>query len=969
MTRLQFKKCDHDTNTLFEQKQVHSKYGCEDNEICKNVFVEKSHKKYKPFSENELAKMFCRVAQGKFVVNIVECHNSKCDSRNRPSINQAVPCTGCKQNSEVSEIQIENQQNCYTQNTDLSENPTSTDSKRNIYDRTKPHPRVFKKCNTQLKRQFTDKTPLIVRTEEGTIDIQIGGLKYSALIDTGAHISVISENVVKQNPYLNKLKKYSPQVFQANTASLTNPISFEYSTFPKVRIGTYTFMTQLHVTVAIKPEIILGVPFLKEMYAHIDFTHSEMVMTLNNGLYTPNRVVIPPMKRVYLKCKPYSHKIQTGFIMACPLIKTGKQTLVLGHETMFPVSQTSDTSFSIPVTNLSDKQVVVPKNSCVGYFQSVELVQKQSQEQSLKQTLTDNDLTDQNTAINVQVLSKQQKQFLKRAPPHCAPKQDKSDYPPIEHDLSTSTHLTEDQKKQLRALLLKYDSVFLHENEPLGVTHVTEQRLRIGQNQPPVWRCRPLRLNNTRLEIMNECIKDLLAQDIIAPSDSLYLSSVVLVKKPNGTHRICLDSRTLNKHIPDIPLHPRPLNDILGSIAPNSSYHTSLDLTKAYWQIPLAKEDRKYTAFQGPTGIYEFTRMSMGVKSSGASLIHLINQVFHDMINTEVQFYLDDAAVSTVTFEKHLEILEKTFTRLQKANLKLNPHKCSFCVPEIQFLGHRLNKDGLLPSRDKVETLKKFPTPKTPKQLKSFLGLSSFFRKFQHSYCKTAAPLYNLLKKDVKFQWTTACEEAFQKLKHLLCNAPILKLPQESKPFHIYTDGSKLGLGFVLAQEFDGKLHPIAYGGKSLNKHQKNYTTTEIETLALVSAVHHFQFFIQGNTVICHSDHAALKHLATQQLKDCKVSRWLHTLNQYNVHIAFTKGKLNLAADSLSRIPISDQMDSIPFSDVTEEFIEKYFDKYCAPTSKNITETISKKSVFTNRQIPSVHNSATNKNHCTPNTC
>ena len=174
----------------------------------KLVSVEKSHKKYKPFSESELPKMFCRVVQGKFVVNIVDkCHNSECDSSNRPSINQAAPFTGYKQNSEVSEIQIENQQNCYTQNIDLSENPTSTDSKRNICDRTKPHPRVFKRCNTQLKRQFTDKTPLIIQTEEGTIDIQIGGLNYSALIDTRAHISVIGENVVKQNPYLNKLKK------------------------------------------------------------------------------------------------------------------------------------------------------------------------------------------------------------------------------------------------------------------------------------------------------------------------------------------------------------------------------------------------------------------------------------------------------------------------------------------------------------------------------------------------------------------------------------------------------------------------------------------------------------------------------------------------------------------------------------------------------------------------------------------
>ena len=240
----------------------------------------------------------------------------------------------------------------------------------------------------------------------------------------------------------------------------------------------------------------------------------------------------------------------------------------------------------------------------------------------------------------------------------------------------------------------------------------------------------------------------------------------------------------------------------MGSIAPNSSNHTSLDLTKAYWEIPLAKEDQKYTAFQGPTGIYEFTRMSMGVKSSGASLIHLINQVFHDMINTEVKFYLDDAALSTVTFEKHLEILETRFTRLQKANLKFNPHKCSFCVPEIQSLGHHLNKDQLLPSTEKVETVRKLPTPKTQKQLKSFLGLSCFFRKFQHSYCKTAAPLYNLLKKNIKFEWTAAREEAFQKLKDLFCNV-ILNLPQELKPFYIYTDGSKLGLGFVLVQEFD----------------------------------------------------------------------------------------------------------------------------------------------------------------------
>ena len=180
-----------------------------------------------------------------------------------------------------------------------------------------PPLRPYKRRKKSCRINEVDKCPLVVHTKEGNIEITLGDTQYSALIDTGAHISVISKNVVTKNPYLNQLKRYSPTVYEASTALLTNPISFEFSIFPRVKIGEFAFHTQIHVTSAIKPDVIIGVPFFRETMATIDYTGSEMMITLNNGIYTPKRVTVPPHGSITMVCKPYSTKIEKGPTMVC----------------------------------------------------------------------------------------------------------------------------------------------------------------------------------------------------------------------------------------------------------------------------------------------------------------------------------------------------------------------------------------------------------------------------------------------------------------------------------------------------------------------------------------------------------------------------------------------------------------------------------------------------------------------------
>ena len=452
------------------------------------------------------------------------------------------------------------------------------------------------------------------------------------------------------------------------------------------------------------------------------------------------------------------------------------------------------------------------------------------------------------------------------------------------------------------------------------------------------------------MAILEECVKDLLHQGIIQHSDSPYSNPIVLVTKKNGSIRPCLDCRTLNEKIPPVAVNPRPVNDILASIPPGSKYFSTFDLTSAYFQLPLAEEDRKYTAFDSGRGKMEYCRAVMGCKVSSSTLVTAINKLFHDMIHTEIHYFLDDGLIASPTFEQHLVTLRKMFERLRKAKLMLGHKKCSFGTSSTEFLGHKLSSSGISLSVDKLRAVKNFPQPKTAKQVKSFIGLASYYRHFIPGFSQIAHSLYDLTKQNVPFRWTDDCETAFQTLKNKLCTAPILISPNPNLPFHIFSDASKKSVGFVLMQKKNGRLHPIAFGSKILDKHQQNWSITCLEAYALVQGVFHFQFYIEGNKVILHTDHSALTYIAKQHLTDTKVARWLQTLINFDIQIIYEKASNNTVADVLSRNV--EENNAIPFSTITENWLEEKFDQFCPLLTKTITTNRTKSTSTQTEQLP-----------------
>lgn len=266
--------------------------------------------------------------------------------------------------------------------------------------------------------------------------------------------------------------------------------------------------------------------------------------------------------------------------------------------------------------------------------------------------------------------------------------------------------------------------------------------------------------------------------------------------------------------------------------------------------------------------------------------------------------YLDDILAA---FEEHLQHLREVFTRLRDAGLRLNPRKCSLLRDEVPFLGHVISTDGVRPDPAKIEKVQRYPTPTDATQVRQFLGLASYYRRFMPAFAKVSAPLRALTKKNATFLWTTECETAFVELKHLLTTAPVLAYPRfgPDRSFVLETDASGVGLGAVLSQvQDDGVIHPIAYASRSLDKHERNYGISELETLGLVWAVRYFRPYLLGHSCVVYTDHAACLSILNSARPSGKLARWALTIQEMDLTIKHKAGRENSNADALSRNPV-----------------------------------------------------------------
>ncbi|KAK6009174.1 integrase core domain protein [Ostertagia ostertagi] len=469
------------------------------------------------------------------------------------------------------------------------------------------------------------------------------------------------------------------------------------------------------------------------------------------------------------------------------------------------------------------------------------------------------------------------------------------------------------------ALVRRYANVFAVSEQELTQTNLVEHNIDTGEAMPIRQKARPVPLA-TRAELRH-ILNDLHERKIIEPSKSSWASPIVLVQKKDGTLRLCVDYRKLNQ-VTKIDSYPLPSIDTILQSLKGKRYYSTLDLSSGYWQIALSEDAKEKSAFTTTEGLYQFRVLPFGLASSPAVFQRLMHAVLGPLLGDEVFCYLDDIMVATETVEQHLHVLERVFQQLSKARLKLNPRKCVLLERKVEFLGHIIDQKGLHMDPAKVEAIKRYPLPRSRSDLRTFLGMCSYYRKFVLGFSKVAAPLHEMTSEKVLFKWDSMREACFERLKSIIVQAPVLAQPDieaarnGQKPFKIHTDASVQGLGAVLSQEGDdGFLHPVFFASKGLSRSEKNYHVTDLEALAVVFALRKFHMFVYGLPVEVYTDHQALTALFKRTNVSARVLRWALELQKYNLKIIYLKGAANRVADALSRgaiPPNEEKMGSIP---------------------------------------------------------
>ncbi|XP_071499059.1 uncharacterized protein [Diadema antillarum] len=456
--------------------------------------------------------------------------------------------------------------------------------------------------------------------------------------------------------------------------------------------------------------------------------------------------------------------------------------------------------------------------------------------------------------------------------------------------------LKDSERTQVQKILCEYQDVF---TDIPKKTTISECEISLTTDKPV--RSPPHRVPQAMEEEISKEVDSMLKLGVIEPSNSPYGHPIVIVKKPDGSNRFCVDFRRLNKvTVFDPEPMPNP-QELFASLA-GSRYFTKLDLTKGYWQIPMKNEDKAKTAFITPKGQYQFKYMPFGLVTASAQFTRMMRRVLDGMSN--VVNYIDDILIHTDTWQEHVEILDEVLHRLRDTNLAARPSKCTVGSSTIEFLGHTLG-EGVIHTSDRLtDKVRKAPRPKTKRQVRSFLGLCGYYRDYIPNYADIALPLTNLTRKgrpgDVV--WGPEEESAFVKLKECLANPPVLRLPDFEKTFMLKVDASDSGLGAVLMQEHDGDEFPLAYASKKLLPREQRYSTVEKECLAIVWAVRKFDYYLFGRVFEIHTDHKPLTYLQTKRSINKRIMRWSMCLQEYRFRLVSIKGSENRAADLMSRL-------------------------------------------------------------------
>lgn len=463
-------------------------------------------------------------------------------------------------------------------------------------------------------------------------------------------------------------------------------------------------------------------------------------------------------------------------------------------------------------------------------------------------------------------------------------------------DIHINPELSASKQKELRNLVQEFSDVF---TDIPGHTNLIEHEIKLTSDIPVHSKAYPMPY--AMRESFKKEIDEMLRLGIIEPIDSPYASPVVIVKKADNTNRVCIDYRKLNS-ITVFDSEPMANQDEIFSRLAEANYLSKIDLSKGYWQIKVKDECVPYTAFVCSEGLFAFKRMPFGMVNSGQTFCKMMRKLLKGLV--DIDNFVDDIIDHTEGWEIHLQSLRELFQRLRDANLTARPSKCFLGYAKISFLGHVVGKGQIMPNPEKVETIRSCKRPRTKTQVRSFLGLVGYYRKFIPNFSVIAAVLTDMTKKGQpnEVRWSEEAETAFRSLINHISQSPILCLPELDKPFILRTDASEVGIGAVLMQETAGTKFPIAYASRKLLPREQKYSVMEKEGLGIVWGVQKFHQYLYGKEFILETDHAPLIYMHKSKLSNPRIMRWALALQPFRFRLVAIKGSENVGADFLSRL-------------------------------------------------------------------
>jgi hypothetical protein len=444
-------------------------------------------------------------------------------------------------------------------------------------------------------------------------------------------------------------------------------------------------------------------------------------------------------------------------------------------------------------------------------------------------------------------------------------------------------------------IVREYPDVFPEELPGMPPDRDIEFIIKLLPGTPPISK-RSYRMPVNELVELKKQIAELQSKGFIRPSSSPWEAPVLFVEKKDETQQMCVDYRSLNE-VTIKNKYPLPRIEDLFDQMKGASVFSKIDLRSRYHQLKIRESDIPKTAFCTRYGLYEYTMMSSGLTNAPAYFMYLMSKVFMEFLDKFVMVFIDDILIFSKTEEEHEKHLRMVLEKLRSNQLYAKFSKCEFWLTEVTFIGHVISAGGIAVDPSKVKDVLNWMPPTNASEIRSFLGLAGYYRRFIKDFSKIAKPMTRLLEKNKDFNWTEECQVSFEELKKRLTSAPVLTLPDITKKFDIYCDASQHGLGCVLMQD----RQVVSYASRQLRKHEENYPTHDLELATVVHALKIWRHYLIDHRCEIYSDHKSLKYIFTQNDLNLRQRRWLELIKDYDLGINYHPGKANVVANALSR--------------------------------------------------------------------